>query len=210
MSSDEQVIWALRILEGASLDSLVRFRGPITKTFHRINNKLAPRQSHAVALFQALSRKLKNIKAFLSRSEAEAVGLPSWMGIDPRLADVERLSSNSNDREKFRAFLAARSLALDEEAWEIRNYGSSRVNLLAAQPELSNDRNGYTRQFLNSMNFDQKSGSYAIKLGQKILVNERMFPGFSGSTALYAFCQDTFRRIPFGGARRGFYQYPVP
>ncbi|OJD24355.1 hypothetical protein ACJ73_04290 [Blastomyces percursus] len=59
----------------------------------------------------------------------------------------------------------------------------------------------YVQEFLNFMNFDHGTAKNAIGLGQKILVNERMFPGFSGSTALYAFCQDTFRRVLYDGLK---------
>ncbi|KMU92432.1 hypothetical protein CIHG_10252 [Coccidioides immitis H538.4] len=100
--------------------------------FVQINNKLATHQPHVVALLQTLLKKSRKVKAFLSRSEAEAVSHPSWTEIDPQLSDVKQLSSASSEQEKFHTFLAAQSLALDEEAWKVSKYSSSQVYDLVA------------------------------------------------------------------------------
>ncbi|QVM10764.1 hypothetical protein D8B26_005417 [Coccidioides posadasii str. Silveira] len=196
-SDDDKILRALNILLEASPDSLTRLRSRITETFRQINNKLTSRPPQAVALLDALSKKLGKVKEFLQRSEHEAVGFPFWTEIDPRLSDIRRLSNSSSDQEKFRAFLAVRSLALDQEAWQREKYGSSRVDDLAHNLSSSNDHCGYVREFCIVMKLGGVTASNGIKLGQKILVNERMFPRNSGSTALYAFFQDKFRRIPY-------------
>ncbi|EAS31899.2 uncharacterized protein CIMG_13142 [Coccidioides immitis RS] len=47
------------------------------------------------------------------------------------------------------------------------------------------------------MNFNHGTAYNTIQLGQKILVNEQMFPGLSGAMALYTFCQDKFQQVPY-------------
>lgn len=131
MSTDE-IEQAVQILSDATHDGSIVSRRKLLKVLSQVRRKLLVRpQSTAHALVDALLRGLKRQTAFLSRPPQEAVGKDDSLCQDVRIEDLHRGSQQPTEQERFRYFLAARDLALEEERWELGKYRTSRINDLS-------------------------------------------------------------------------------
>ncbi|OAL68518.1 hypothetical protein A7C99_0107 [Trichophyton rubrum] len=196
---DQAVLSALDTLSFASIDTLIRLQEPIRKAFGQVNRKLASQSNPlGVQLLDAILNSLPKIQKWLQGSE-EKFTARQWTSEDPRVTDLRRTARRSTDDEKFRSYLAERSLAAEKEHWELENYKTSRVNELVADIQAaSEDHNDTIKEFLKFKALPNERFIYeGIKRGQKYLVNERLHPRHRGTGAIYSRQIDKFRRIQY-------------
>ncbi|EGE08394.1 hypothetical protein TEQG_07501 [Trichophyton equinum CBS 127.97] len=194
-SEQERVSTALDTIATASTHTLLEQRGQISKVFRGIKRRLAEADDSPCALLlSGLSESRNAITTFLQKPEAELLER-KWVSNDPRVTDIER-PRGSTQYEKFLAFLGERSLALEQEQWEKRKFGSSRVENLVRNLDYTDDRNSHVQEFTQYKGFP-KSVYKAILRGQRLLVNERLNPLYRGSGAIYAFKRRNFDNVPY-------------
>ncbi|KMU73830.1 hypothetical protein CISG_10217 [Coccidioides immitis RMSCC 3703] len=159
MSGDKEIHFALQILCTAPTENLVRLHQLILKAICEIQAKLASLPSPESSLLDALLKKHKKIERFLKQSAAVAIGYSSWASTDPRIADIEKVSQPVSDQERFWVFLAEQSYTLEAETWERETFGTSRVNDLVREADVSSDHHGHIQQFLESQNYQGKTAT---------------------------------------------------
>ncbi|KAL2369965.1 hypothetical protein RJ035_008009 [Blastomyces gilchristii] len=199
-SSEEQaLISALEVLLSASSERLLQLRARVQKTIGQISRQLASVQSpSSVAFLDSLLECSHNITTYLDKPASEQMR-QTWTIEDPRITDM-RKGKRATSQEKYLHFFAERSLALEKEAWERHETGSAQVdNLMRDLNSASEDHNGTIKQFLHYKGFKDTKFIYeGVKRGEKIVVNERLYPTRRGLTTVAAFQPALFRRISYG------------
>ncbi|OAT04993.1 hypothetical protein BDBG_01454 [Blastomyces gilchristii SLH14081] len=198
-SSEEQaLISALEVLLSASSERLLQLRARVQKTIGQISRQLASVQSpSSVAFLDSLLECSHNITTYLDKPASEQMR-QTWTIEDPRITDM-RKGKRATSQEKYLHFFAERSLALEKEAWERHETGSAQVdNLMRDLNSASEDHNGTIKQFLHYKGFKDTKFIYeGVKRGEKIVVNERLYPTRRGLTTVAAFQPALFRRISY-------------
>ncbi|KMU77092.1 hypothetical protein CISG_06130 [Coccidioides immitis RMSCC 3703] len=207
LDGDERIISAIRILSRASSEALGRILLRDRDTFRTAHQKLANtvKLEGGITLLGAIKKDFEKIKEFLQKPESEAVGRPYWEGREVRLLDIQRVSRNSSYNDRFRCFLAERSLALEFEEWELKKYQTSRLDKIVSNPHAAEDKNGHMLEFLTSKGIldgtpeakVDRGAIRGLKNGQRSLFIERKNPSRRGVSAIFSFKSSLLRKIPY-------------
>ncbi|PGG97176.1 hypothetical protein AJ79_09313 [Helicocarpus griseus UAMH5409] len=178
---EDQIISALEVLSSASAESLGRIFLQNSVIFKNAHGRLMKtiKRKEGSTVMELAETNFERIEVFFQKPEKEVVGNPYWVGVDVRVLDIQRFSRRKTYQDAFRCYLAERSLALEFEAWEKKNYQTSRVDEIVKNPSVAeNKTGGHLAEFLTSKR--QNDGCEVppdgLKNGQKYLVIERQNP----------------------------------
>ena len=151
-------------------------------------------------LVEGLNKDLTGIEKTIEETLSRVChGQPAWMTDDPRVVDLVLPEGDHSPTAKFRRALSQRSLAVEFDAWEQKNYGVSKVN--EGVKDTCKQTYGHISKFFefNRERFGTERKEVVrkgVEHGVKLLMCDRLLGG-TGFSAILMFQSRRLRHVKF-------------